>query len=89
MHAQKVRDMFDKGQKGRAGHWVRMALHVARTRNKHLSLNPKTIGCMCMGVCVGEIGVGFTDKTILKSRDPMKPQTTYELGVHGPGGQNE
>jgi hypothetical protein len=32
MHAQKVRAMFDKGQKGRAGHWVRMALHVARTR---------------------------------------------------------
>ena len=43
--------------------------------NKHLSLNPKTIGCMCMGVCVGEIGVGFTEKTSLKSRDPMKPQT--------------
>ena len=33
MHAQKVRAMFDKGQKGRAGHWVRMALHVARTRS--------------------------------------------------------
>jgi hypothetical protein len=31
MH-KKVRAMFHKGQKGCAGHWVRMALHVARSR---------------------------------------------------------
>ena len=39
MHAQKVRAMFDKGQKGRAGHWVRMALHVARTRRARMALH--------------------------------------------------
>jgi hypothetical protein len=31
MH-KKVRTMFHKGPKGCAGHWVRMALHVARSR---------------------------------------------------------
>ena len=41
MHAQKVRAMFDKGQKGRAGHWVRMALHVARTRRARMALHAR------------------------------------------------
>jgi hypothetical protein len=41
MHAQKVRAMFDKGQKGRAGHWVRMALHVARTRRARMALRDR------------------------------------------------
>jgi hypothetical protein len=37
--AQKVRAMFHKGQKGRAGHWARISLHVARTRRARMAPN--------------------------------------------------
>jgi hypothetical protein len=56
--------------------------------NKHLSLEPNNRVCVRVCLC-GCDRVGFNEKTILKSRDPMQPRTTYELGVHGQGGQNE
>ena len=51
---------------------------------KHRSAEPDSLG-----VRVGEeefffFGrdrVGFTEKTLVKSRDKMKPRTTYEPGV--------
>jgi hypothetical protein len=51
MHAQKVCAMFHKGQKGRAGHGVRMALHVARSR-AHIALHDRAESvwhCMSRG----------------------------------------
>jgi hypothetical protein len=50
----KVRAMFHKGQKGRAGHSVRMALHVARTRRASMALHDRAgcaWHCMSRGSC--------------------------------------